>query len=44
MVVLKPILCANLTPKESMENMAKPRIGKTKDMVVIVTLESNSLR
>lgn len=44
MVVLKPILYANLTPKESIENIANPRIGKTSDMVVMVTLESYSLR
>jgi hypothetical protein len=43
-VVLNPILYASLTPKESMENIARPRMGKTRDMVVRVTLESYSFK
>lgn len=36
-VTLNPMRSANFTPKESIENMANPRIGKTKDIVDKVT-------
>lgn len=40
MVILNPIRIAILTPKESIENMASPRMGKTRDIVDSVTESS----
>jgi hypothetical protein len=40
MVSLNPILKASLTPNESIENMARPSMGKTSDIVERVTLSS----
>jgi hypothetical protein len=44
MTVLNPIFSASLTPKERTELVARPIIGKIKDIVVRFTFESNCLR